>query len=900
MTQYTAIIIALVAGSIRVAEGVGTCHGSREIITSQAELNAFAGCEVVNSDITIGGENCDLVDLGALSSLRGVEGHLTVHGCPSLQSINLPVLEEIDGYLRFDWLERVTTITLPRLRTVGESFHVAKMDTLHSLKASVLQSVGHDLTLHRNPLLMASQMDFGSLQTVGNTLTIVDNSELAHLSFFTESFEYTKKVVVVDNDNLQNGLGLSHLRSNNLNATTGLIFQRNEQLRVFPDFDDIEILGDDGLVIDGCDRIETLAGFPGLTKISGPMQIINNQSLRRIKEDALAQHLITAGSLEVENNPVLQDFFAPTSLQEIHGPLLYTSNVMTRVVRFPGGLHIVAGDVFVDHSDGVDTTVASLSQLEEIGGTVYLHGDFGVWCDEMRDSMQGYEAVVRMAHYPICQPNPAHDVKLDVNWDDHELMVHFVHSDTGLANTVAKVYVLYLLPDGDTIEISAPRQTSAHRSQVIDQLMSWPRKSKDHHLSLQIMAKSDMTTNTMEMAVGSAPGLYTSSSAKGTIFILTMAFTALIFVIGAAIAYKKLSKSDQPIFSIIAKASSDSACALRRSTSLEKMKKGAGSFRDLVAKASAPMYSMISVSDDSDSEIYDPLARVLIDESEVHMGAVITEGTFGKIHQGVYRSTKVAIKLAKPELVHSEAHTIDLYRFRNEAVILACLGHQHIVPMLGCTIDIDRPSIILQWMDGGDLASYLTKSPTISTGQVTALAAQAADAVAYIHRQGIVHRDLAARNFLVDNTYSHYQPWVYLSDFGMAISEDNKALEHQLLGAATRLPIRWLSLETLRFRAYSTQSDVWSFGVVLWEMYSLGARPYDGLTNDDVLEFLESQKRLSKPVLCPENMYSDVIAMCWLEDEDRRPSMDTIRQALEADGSSASSSDDEQFFDTVV
>jgi len=138
----------------------------------------------------------------------------------------------------------------------------------------------------------------------------------------------------------------------------------------------------------------------------------------------------------------------------------------------------------------------------------------------------------------------------------------------------------------------------------------------------------------------------------------------------------------------------------------------------------------------------------------------------------------------------------------------------------------------------------------------------------YLASHHYVHRDLAARNCLVGDNLS-----VKISDFGL--SRDVYAADYYRIQSKSLLPVRWMPPEGILYGKFTTASDVWSFGVVLWEIYSYGLQPYYGYSNQEVIEMIRSRQLLPCPEDCPSRMYAFMVE-CWHEVPTRRPSFAEI------------------------
>lgn len=149
-----------------------------------------------------------------------------------------------------------------------------------------------------------------------------------------------------------------------------------------------------------------------------------------------------------------------------------------------------------------------------------------------------------------------------------------------------------------------------------------------------------------------------------------------------------------------------------------------------------------------------------------------------------------------------------------------------------------------------------------------------ASGMSYLHGKNIIHRDLAARNLLVtftDNTFT-----VKVSDFGMSKHMES---ESYYTSEAKMIPVKWCSLEVVQYGKFSFKGDIWSFGVVMWEIFSYGQIPYATKNNTEVLEMLLKGERMAQPQGCPDKLY-DLMKRCWLVEPKERPDFDEILSKL--------------------
>jgi tyrosine-protein kinase len=151
---------------------------------------------------------------------------------------------------------------------------------------------------------------------------------------------------------------------------------------------------------------------------------------------------------------------------------------------------------------------------------------------------------------------------------------------------------------------------------------------------------------------------------------------------------------------------------------------------------------------------------------------------------------------------------------------------------------------------------------------------QIATGMTYLESHRLVHRDLAARNILVSTPST-----IKITDFGLSrVFGGDK--EYYVAANLGKWPIKWYAPESINFRKFSHKSDVWSYGITLWEIFMLGRKPYGKMAPQEVLGFIESGKRLLKPALCPQDVY-EMMENCWRQEPDERPSFIELRQKME-------------------
>ncbi|KAG8179337.1 hypothetical protein JTE90_006960 [Oedothorax gibbosus] len=254
----------------------------------------------------------------------------------------------------------------------------------------------------------------------------------------------------------------------------------------------------------------------------------------------------------------------------------------------------------------------------------------------------------------------------------------------------------------------------------------------------------------------------------------------------------------------------------------------------------------------------------------------IGEGCFGKVHKGLYTDSSgetvtVAVKTLKDNF-NQDAQT----DFEREVEIMSSFSHENILKLEGIVVQDNQttPWMVFEFMQYGDLAQLLRNSSPflrtenshrsfhLSQFDLTWISSQIASGMVYLSSQHFVHRDLATRNCLVGENLS-----VKISDFGM--SRDIYTSDYYKVGGSRMLPIRWMAPESITYGKFSLESDVWAYGVVLWEIFTYGKQPYYGHSNDEVVKLILQGILLSSPEHCPP-FICNIMAGCWkTEPKDR-------------------------------
>ncbi|KAK3567425.1 hypothetical protein QTP86_019839 [Hemibagrus guttatus] len=243
---------------------------------------------------------------------------------------------------------------------------------------------------------------------------------------------------------------------------------------------------------------------------------------------------------------------------------------------------------------------------------------------------------------------------------------------------------------------------------------------------------------------------------------------------------------------------------------------------------------------------------VLVDRSRVTLGKELGKGEFGAVYEGIFlsddnESIQVAVKTMRVGIYSQD----DLQSFLKEAEIMQHFDHDNIVKLLGVTLEtvqdssIPVPLVILPFLKHGDLRRFLIATrygdiPMFVPHQsLLRFMIDIASGMEYLSSKGFLHRDLAARNCMLGDDLR-----VRVADFGL--SKQIFSSNYYRQKVAIRMPIKWMAVESLSESIYTSKSDVWSFGVTMWEIVSRGKSPYPGIPNHELLELLEHGHRLKQ------------------------------------------------------
>lgn len=262
-----------------------------------------------------------------------------------------------------------------------------------------------------------------------------------------------------------------------------------------------------------------------------------------------------------------------------------------------------------------------------------------------------------------------------------------------------------------------------------------------------------------------------------------------------------------------------------------------------------------------------------LSRSQIELGEILGEGQFGDVHKGTVRNKDGSVIPVAVKTCKGDADFATTEKFLEEAYIMQIFDHPHIIKLIG--ICMESPVwIIMELAKLGELRAYLQNNNSrLDLAILLTYAFQLSTALSYLESKKYVHRDIAARNVLVS---AH--TCVKLADFGLSrwMGQDQSYYR----ASKGKLPIKWMSPESINFRRFTTASDVWMFGVCIWEILMLGVKPFQGVKNNDVIGKIENGERLALPPNCPPRLYS-LMSQCWSYEPSKRPSFKDIKEILQ-------------------
>ncbi|XP_062979994.1 tyrosine-protein kinase Mer isoform X2 [Elgaria multicarinata webbii] len=284
-------------------------------------------------------------------------------------------------------------------------------------------------------------------------------------------------------------------------------------------------------------------------------------------------------------------------------------------------------------------------------------------------------------------------------------------------------------------------------------------------------------------------------------------------------------------------------------------------------------------------ELQEKLQDVVIVRNNLALGKILGEGEFGSVVEGNLSHPdgtiqKVAVKTMKLDSFSQR----EIEEFLREAACMKDFDHPNVIKLLGVCIEpssqqVPKPMVILPFMKYGDLHSFLLRSRLGMGPQYVPLQTllkfmvHIALGMEYLSNRHFLHRDLAARNCMLRDDMT-----VCVADFGL--SKKIYSGDYYRQGRIAKMPVKWIAIESLADRVYTTKSDVWAFGVTMWEIATRGMTPYPGVQNHEIYDYLLHGSRLKQPDGCLDELY-EIMYSCWRADPVDRPTFSELKLHLE-------------------
>uniref|UniRef100_A0A8C5QQN5 receptor protein-tyrosine kinase n=1 Tax=Leptobrachium leishanense TaxID=445787 RepID=A0A8C5QQN5_9ANUR len=290
----------------------------------------------------------------------------------------------------------------------------------------------------------------------------------------------------------------------------------------------------------------------------------------------------------------------------------------------------------------------------------------------------------------------------------------------------------------------------------------------------------------------------------------------------------------------------------------------------------------LGISDDLKEKLRD----VMVDRHKLALGKTLGEGEFGSVMEGQLNQDDFLLKVAVKTMKIAICTRTEMEDFLSEAVCMKEFDHPNVMRLIGVCLQntenegYPSPVVILPFMKHGDLHSFLLysrlgeiPSAFLPTQTLVKFMVDIASGMEYLSSKNFIHRDLAARNCMLNENMN-----VSVADFGLSKKIYNGDYYRQ--GRIAKMPVKWIAIESLADRVYTTKSDVWSFGVTMWEIATRGQTPYPGVENSEIYDYLRQGNRLKQPPDCLDGLY-DLMSNCWQLNSKDRPSFETLQGELE-------------------
>ncbi|XP_049945815.1 tyrosine-protein kinase Fer-like [Schistocerca serialis cubense] len=298
---------------------------------------------------------------------------------------------------------------------------------------------------------------------------------------------------------------------------------------------------------------------------------------------------------------------------------------------------------------------------------------------------------------------------------------------------------------------------------------------------------------------------------------------------------------------------------------------GGRSFRTVQDLVSYHLKLSVPLDDQWGAVLRRPVSAWLLSKADLDIGHTLGKGQFGEVRLAVLRNTgkQVAVK----KCLRDGDVTLGQQRaLLEEGRLMRRYQHPNVVRFIGFCLDARSPMVILEYVKDGQLRQYLRKNGrSLLPHQLVAMCRDVAHGMCYLESMNCVHRDLAARNCLKGDV-------VKISDFGLS----REVEQYYRSVNQMNLPLKWMAPESVYEAKYSSKSDVWSYGVLMWEIFSRGGEPYSNMKGREAVHLVSNGYRMQPPPDMPPSL-AGLMAECWKTDPHRRPNFQSIAEFLESE-----------------
>ncbi|VVC38082.1 WIF domain,Protein kinase domain,Protein kinase-like domain,Tyrosine-protein kinase, catalytic [Cinara cedri] len=275
-------------------------------------------------------------------------------------------------------------------------------------------------------------------------------------------------------------------------------------------------------------------------------------------------------------------------------------------------------------------------------------------------------------------------------------------------------------------------------------------------------------------------------------------------------------------------------------------------------------------------DLHECIVELSVQRQRVRLQNVELEGTFGRVYRGLYTDPNGKDDEVFVKTVTDQASAVQISVLLHEGLCMYGLNHKNVMTIQAVSVEQHvEPFLLYPYSNNTNLKRFLQNcktsesiSYTLTTREIIDMTLQIISGMQYLHKSRHLHRDVAARNCLVD-------PELKIQIADNALSRDLFPGDYHCLGDNKNRPIKWMAVESLEHKKFSTASDIWSFGVLLWELLTLCQQPYADIDPFEMSAYLQDGFRLTQPVNCPDELFT-VMACCWALAPNERPTFSQL------------------------